>query len=252
MNFFILHTKIVDWMSLSESNFLNQDISHLLPEFKKRWPHYLHFIKSWNRSSKINFFEFKHKLKKIAIHNREKCGMIDTHLTWHETEKMISQMGEKDCFAILDDDDIFNPQVKELEVKGYDCALWTHGRLQIDEILQNPKGFKAFGTCNFGITKQGWKNTSDKNVLMNHVLLNESFLPRNNLFLDEQLSLTLKTAASICNINGAWENGISPEAYIKEFFITPKKIPHEYEWASDEIQKVFSLCREAFPSIKMA
>lgn len=119
----------VDWRSMSDESFASQDDPNL-PVARIRAVDKGGVLDLWRGSFAISFFEYRHRLREVALESLRNAGA--DHLTlglehfeeWYSTD-------QDEILVCIDDDDFMGPsmdEVRKMFTEDTDVLIWPQGR----------------------------------------------------------------------------------------------------------------------------
>lgn len=220
----------VDWQNMTMDKVYQQDMPYNLHHFGQ-------MVLLWDRTYKLPYFEFRHRLSQIARNNWKKFVHSITSNTIPET----------DFILLSDDDDWYRPDIGQ-KLQGsivywkpaaFKTAEWEQRRFDRPYFDMFHK--RKFYSNNWAIDAKIYSrlNENERKQLEITITANKTVEPTH--FINEHLNLANKTAASMTCMLAT--NSKKLWSHIKRSQ-NDFSIPPEFLWAKEEIDATIQLYRE--------
>ena len=217
LNFVILIRKTEDWGNVNSP-------FDLTPPFGNKYiskDKFAKFIVKWNANMSINYFQYRQKMKDIAIKNMQATGIP---IATNSIEFLKNNKDNKDLFVLpTDDDDWFHPDIQEhllSAIKKDDNYIsWVTPRMSDKGFTpQNPDATFPYGYA-----------YRCSEVKLKHLMIHTTV--SNDNCIDKKLSLYVRNSASIHPV--AIGNNVLPE--IKSI---PTTAPDDLKWVQPYLDQL--------------
>jgi hypothetical protein len=227
MNLVILIRRSENWGSIISTKELRNGPPNLR---KGCWNNYEDFIQMFDKTMSIGYFQYRQKLKDIAIKNMQATGIpivTDSH------EFLKNNRHNKDLFVIpTDDDDWLHPDIRsfiEAEIKEEDDYISWETMICNDRFFKQTKV-----TPSNGYAIRCSKATLDN--FLDHTTV------KNDNKIDRFLSLYIRHSAAIHPIAGG-----NPKVVLPEIIKYLKDVPDKINWAQpylDDLNEIGLVSRK--------
>ncbi|MCA8991920.1 MAG: class I SAM-dependent methyltransferase [Planctomycetaceae bacterium] len=263
----------VNWTQLTEENFLDQrdSQSSVIPYRPQRLRPILRGIQVWNQLFRMNYFEYRQRLKDIAVLSRSHIRGIDLVIRNRHRAPNLSNMGQRSFLLPCDDDDWYAPHVVErlLSVAescgGVICwkdakVCFTHPRVKRGDpnspLFVRSSGPRGVKTNSYAVSNAAYSSCPpqlrglflDRHDRVHKIVANNcngaTLLP-----IDEVLSFTYKSPASITCIRN-----MTSEQRLRDLVPLIRdaspSLTKEVEWARPYAEMVAELNQELVHGIR--
>lgn len=231
MKITVLITREVDWDGMTRQKILEQDMPYDLEYFCT-------VIDKWNELFNVSYFGFRKRLASIARRNWEKFA---DHITSQWTNL------PSGYYLICDEDDWFNPQIKDM-LRG-SLVYWKPTFFKTCEWEKKEFISPYFDGChkrklysfNWAIRSDFYNVVGNKELLKLSITANK-LIDNNTVFLERRLNMANKTMASMTCM-------LSMKDDLRELMqknLVDVSIPERFMWAKDEVEATMDLYKETF------
>lgn len=259
----------VAWWKMDATRYFTQDPQRdgVRVLSAKQRPKLFRAVRVWNRTFRMPYWEYRHRLLEIAAKNWARLGGVDLIVKGGRAFDILNRL---DRFLVVpvDDDDWFHPKMAEILRERYDPA-W-HAFRWTDAYYQTaPRGRQAggpqlvprrqtadFPTNGYAITAAGWRacpESARHRVIFFHVAAGKVFqkAPYRCCVLEHVLSATGKSLASSVNLQEV-ENAAELRRLAAQSIARTVTVPPDLNWTAEPIRMLDELNQQLWDSRRSA